>query len=364
MPRIRLGVIGVGHLGKEHARILSSMPDVELVGVVDAHAPQAELIAQRCQTRPFTDHRALLPLVDAAIIVTPTLYHHAVASEFLAHGVPVLVEKPLASDLPQAEELVTLATRLGVVLQVGHIERFNPAFEELQRRPLRPKLLTCERYSGFSGRSTDIGVVLDMMIHDLDIVLALVRSPVRTVDALGVSVLGGQEDLAQARVTFANGCVANFSASRVHPTSLRRMQLWGPEGFATVDFAKRHITLMQPATHLRFQRGSTRRPDPTTLASYKAELFTRHVETLEVDCAGGDQLTAELHDFVHCVRSEATPRVDGVAGRDAIALASLILDSARNHQWEGDASGPIGPWSVPAPLGGLFMSGDQQQVAA
>src|SRR5262249_18317905 len=163
--------------------------------------------------------------------------------DFLKRGLPVLVEKPLALNLGQAEELVSLAALNGVVLQVGHIERFNPAFEELQRRPLRPKLLTCERYSGFSGRSTDIGVVMDMMIHDLDLALALVQSPVRTVDALGVSVLSGHEDLAQARVTFTNGTVANFSASRVHPASVRRMQAWGAEGFASVDYGKRQLTL-------------------------------------------------------------------------------------------------------------------------
>lgn len=363
MPRTRLGVIGVGHLGKEHARILSGMAEVELVGVVDTRAAQAELIAQRCHTQAFTEPRALLPLVDAAVIVTPTLYHHAVASEFLEHGIAVLIEKPLASDLPQAEELVELAARQSVVMQVGHIERFNPAFEELQRRPLRPKLITCERYSGFSGRSTDIGVVLDMMIHDLDLVLALVQSPVRTVEALGVCVLGGQEDMAQARVTFANGCVANFSASRVHPTPLRRMHAWGPEGLATIDFAKRHLTLSQPAAQLRALRHGARRLDPALLANYQAELFTRHVETLELDCGGGDQLTAELRDFVQCVRNGTTPRVDGNAGRDAIALASLILDCLRNHQWEGDPRGPIGPWSVPPPLGMLFTTGGQQAAA-
>jgi predicted dehydrogenase len=353
-------VVGVGHLGKEHARILSGMADVELVGVVDAHAPQAELIAQRCNTQAFTDHRALLPLVDAAVVVTPTTSHHAIASTFLSHGIPLLVEKPLAADLAQAEELATLAARRGIVLQVGHIERFNPAFEELQRRPLRPKFINCARFSGFSGRSTDIGVVLDMMIHDLDLALALVHSPVRSVEALGVCVLGGEEDLAQARVTFANGCVANFSASRVHTASLRRMQAWGAEGFAAIDFGKRHLTLMQPAASLR----GPRRNDAATLASYKSDLFTHHIETLEMDCAGGDQLTAELRDFVQCVRTGTTPRVDGNAGRDAIALASLILDRLRHHEWEGDAHGPIGPWNVPAALGPLFTNGSQQQAAA
>src|SRR5262249_15586639 len=161
-----------------------------------------------------------------------------------------------------------------------------PAFEELERRPLRPKYVTCERYSGFSGRSMDIGAVLDLMIHDLDLVLTLVRSPVRSVEALGLSVLGGHEDLAQARVTFANGCVADLPASRVHPVPVRRLCAWGPEGFAGIDFVRRHLTLAQPAEHLRQGRFDTRRLDAAALASVKAELFGRHLEFQEID---GDQ---------------------------------------------------------------------------
>src|SRR5215469_6055932 len=167
MRRLRVGVVGVGHLGKEHARILSGLPDVELVGVADSQAAQAEAVAGRCGARAFTDHRQLLPLVEAAVIAVPTAAHHAVAADFLSGGVPLLVEKPLASTLGQAEDLVALAARHQALLQVGHIERFNPAYEELRRRPLQPKYITCERYGGFTGRSTDIGVVLDLMIHDL-----------------------------------------------------------------------------------------------------------------------------------------------------------------------------------------------------
>ncbi len=363
MTRLRLGVIGVGHLGKEHARILSGMPDVELAGVVDAQPAQAELIAQRCGTRAFTDHRALLPLVDAAIVVVPTVHHYPVARDFLAHGTPLLIEKPLTHDVAEAEEIVALAAAQNVVLQVGHIERFNPVFEELQRRSLTPKLVTCERYSGFSGRSTDIGVVLDLMIHDLDLLLSLVGAPVRSVEALGAAVLGGQEDLAQARLVFANGCVANLSASRVHPTAVRRMNVWGPEGFAGVDFATRRLTLMQPAQPTRQGRLDTRRMDATSLQLLKTELFTRHVETQEIDCNRGDQLTNELHDFVHAVRTKSRPRVDGCAGRDAVALAGRILDSLRRHAWDGDATGPVGPWDLPGPCGSLFRPVAEQEAA-
>jgi predicted dehydrogenase len=363
MTRLRLGVIGVGHLGMEHARILSGMTDVELAGVVDAQPAQAELIAQRCGTRAFSDHRALLPLVDAAVVVVPTVHHFSVARDFLLRGIPLLVEKPLTTEVAEADHLVALAAAQNVVLQVGHIERFNPAFEELQRRPLQPKLVTCERYSGFSGRSIDIGVVLDLMIHDLDLLLSLVRSPVRSVEALGVAVLGGQEDIAQARLIFENGCVANLSASRVHPTSVRRMSIWGPEGFAGVDFVQRQLTLLQPARHLAQGRVDVRRLDPAALALLKAELFSRHFETLNVACNAGDQLTDELDDFLHAVRTKGRPRVDGTAGRDAVALAGRVLDSLRRHAWEGDALGPVGPWDLPAPHGSLFAPHAEQEAA-
>jgi len=360
MTRARLAVVGVGHLGKEHARILSALPDVELVGVADAQAPQAAQVAQRCQTQAYTDHRLLLDKVDAAVIVVPTLHHHAVAMDFLRQGIPVLVEKPMTTTLEQAEELLDLAQSQGVVFQVGHIERFNPAFVELQRRPLRPKYISCERLSGFSGRSTDVGVVLDLMIHDLDLILNLVRSPVRSVDALGVAVLGGHEDLAQARVTFASGCVAQLTASRVNQGPVRRMQVWGSEGFAGVDFARRHLTLTQPASHLRQGWLDSRRLDPGTTASLKNELFGRHLQVQEMEMPGVDQLTCELQDFVHCVRTGARPQVDGQAGRDAMALAEAVLDSLRRHRWEGESDGPVGPSQWPAAIGKLFPTSDQQ----
>jgi predicted dehydrogenase len=360
MARLRLAVVGVGHLGKEHARILSQLPDVELVGVADPRGVQAAAVAQRCGTRAYPDHRELLTKVDGAVVAAPTAHHHAVVRDFLERGIPVLVEKPLAPDLAQADDLVALAARHGAVLQVGHVERFNPAFEELQRRPLRPKFITCERCGGFSGRSTDVGAVLDLMVHDLDLVLTLVRAPVRSVEALGVAVLGGHEDAARATVTFADGCVVQLSASRVNPAPVRRMNVWAPEGFVAVDFAKRHLTLTQPnrkALHAAFD---SRKLDPATLESVRTELFSRYLQVCELDCHGGDQLTRELEDFVHCIRTGDTPRVDGTAGRDAVALATQVLTSLRRHAWEGDEAGPCGPNSLPAPLGALFGVAESQ----
>jgi predicted dehydrogenase len=363
MTRFRVGVVGVGHLGKEHARILAGMPDVTLVGVADPNAAQAEAVALRCGTRAYPDHRPLLDAVDAAVIAAPTAHHHAVARDFLRRGVPLLIEKPLTADLNQADELVDLARKQNTILQVGHIERFNPAFEELLRHSLRPKYLACERCGGFSGRSTDVGVVLDLMIHDLDLVLSLVRAPVTSVWAMGVAVLGGHEDICRTRVTFADGCVADFSASRVHPTPVRRMQVWGAEGYAGIDFAKRHLTLMQPAAFLRQGGLDSRRLDAATAASLKSELFTRYFQTQEIDCAGGDQLTAELQDFLGCVRDGRTPRVDGVAGREAVAVATEVLDALQQHAWEGSIAGPAGPHQIPDATGSLFIPPAREAAA-
>jgi predicted dehydrogenase len=349
-----MAVVGVGHLGKEHARILASLPGVELVGVADPRPSQADAVAQRCNTRAFTDHRALLTEVDAAIIAVPTAVHHAVAADFLRCGIHVLIEKPLTADLAQGEELLDLAQHHGAMIQVGHIERFNPAFEELQKRPLHPKYIRAERCGGFSGRSTDVGVVFDLMIHDLDLVLALAVGPVCRVEALGVAVLGGHEDVAQARITFAGGCIADLTASRVNSTPIRRMQVWGPEGCATIDFGLRQLTLVQPAEHLQERRIDSRRLDPSMANSLRTELFERHLQVAQFDCNRGDQLTRESEDFVRCVQSGRRPRVDGAAGRDAVKLASEVLQSLRAHAWDSEAD-HRGPGDLPAPHGSLFL---------
>ena len=362
MTPLPVAVVGVGHLGKEHARILSSMPGVQLVAVIDPNLAQAEGVATRCNTRALADYRAILGSIEGAVIAAPTCHHHAVARDFLRGGVGLLVEKPLASNPEQARELVEIAKANRATLQVGHIERFNPAFEELQSRDLAPRYIVCERYSGFSGRSTDVGVVLDLMIHDIDLVLALVRSPVAGVEAMGVSVLGGNEDMVQARVRFENGCVADLTASRVHPEPLRRMRVWGAEGYAGVDFAKRTLSLMQPGDHLRQGRIDMSRLDPATVASLKTELFGRHVHTTEVDCSTRherDQLTRELDDFVGCLRTGSAPRVGGEAGAEALELASRILTSLGAHQWEGMINGAVGPHQFPAIAGRLFAPPDR-----
>jgi len=361
--RLRMAVIGVGHLGKEHARILAGLPEVELVGVADVNLAHAQTIAERLGTQAYADYWPLLNLVDAASVVVPTCYHMAVASEFLKRGIPLLVEKPLALSLQEADALVHLADANKTILQVGHIERFNPAFEEIQKRPLQPKFIHAERMGPFSGRSGDIGVVLDLMIHDLDLVLTLARSSVVSVEALGISIFGEHEDLANARLHFANGCVAELTASRASPTASRQMFIWAPEGYAVLDFGQRKVTLVQPSNELRQTGLDPRKLDPAARASLKDELFTRHLQTRHIDGQAQDQLTAELRHFIQCVLTGSRPRASGSDGREAIAVAERILASLRQHRWTGAAPELAGPGHLPPPLGPLFTPDPRKEAA-
>jgi predicted dehydrogenase len=273
-----------------------------------------------------------MDLVDAASIVVPTTHHYAIASAFLRRGLPVLVEKPMALNAQQADALVELSLKHRTIVQVGHIERFNPAFEELLNRRLQPKFVACQRHGIFTGRSTDIGVVLDLMIHDLDLLLALVRSPVAEVQAGGLTVFGRHEDVVQAWLRFENGCVATVSACRASHLPSRQMHVWAAEGYAGLDFSSRKLTLMQPSEEVRRNGLDPRRLDPASLARLKDDLFGKHLQLTELDCNRGDQLTRELQHFVQCVRTGMTPRVSAVDGRDAIALADRVLECVRGQQ--------------------------------
>ncbi len=355
MTRLRMAVIGVGHLGQHHARILAGMPDVELVGVVDANAEQARLIAERLNTTPYEHFEPLVGRVDAVSVVTPTIHHHQVAAAFLRAGMPVLVEKPVCRTVAEADDLIALADKACVPFQVGHIERFNPAFEELVRRPIRPKFVEAERHGPYTGRSIDIGAVLDLMIHDLDLLLSLIGSPVKTVSAVGAAVFGGHEDMVNARLEFENGCVAHVTASRITQLPKRRLRVWAPEGYAGIDFVTRKLTLVQRSEEVRRNGLQVEHLDAAAKARLKDEVFGRYLQVLNLDGdRKGDQLTAELKHFVDCVRTGNRPRVSGRDGRDALELAERVLTALRNHQWEGTTEGPLGPGDLPNPAGFLF----------
>ena len=358
MPRLKMAVIGVGALGRHHARILGENADVELVAVVDSREEQGRDIAAKCGTTWLAEYRGLLSptIVDAVSVVVPTVAHWDVAGDFLRAGIPVLVEKPLAASVEQARELVALAAQKDVLLQVGHIERFNPAFQVASRLIHQPKYIRAERTSAYTFRSTDIGVVHDLMIHDIDLVLSLVRSPLRSVEAFGMTVIGGHEDAVQARLRFENGCLADLTASRISPSVSRSLQAWSASGCVTCDMHNRDVRQFAPSDRLRFG------PSPLELArqpgadieQLKKDVFGRfvEVETVPVDASGPDALTRELSDFVDCVKTGRTPHVDGEQGLAAIQVADEILKSVARHQWDGHADGAIGPnphvWDQPA----------------
>ncbi|NCX47649.1 MAG: gfo/Idh/MocA family oxidoreductase [Verrucomicrobia bacterium] len=236
--RVKVGVAGVGHMGKEHARIYSELQEVELVGVHDSNPDTARKIAAKCKTRAFGSLEEMVDAVDAASIVTPTTTHLAIAEPFLKRGKHVLVEKPIAMDTEEARKLVDLAEKHGAKLAVGHVERFNPVLVALEERLGRPRFIEAHRLSPYPGRSTDIGVVMDLMIHDLEIILHLVRSPVTSVDAVGIPVLSKGEDIANARIRFANGCVANLTTSRISPEKLRKIRVFQDDAYLSLDYMK------------------------------------------------------------------------------------------------------------------------------
>jgi predicted dehydrogenase len=346
MSRLRVAVIGVGHLGQHHARVLAAHPDVELVAVADTRLEQARAVAARHGTIAVADFPSLVDRVDAVSIAVPTIHHRAVAEAFLARGIATLVEKPLATSLPEAEALVALARAHGALLQVGHIERFNAALSVLDGLPLRPRYIACERLSSYTFRSTDIGVVLDLMIHDLDLVLSLVPAPVRSVAAVGVSVFGGHEDIANARVEFEDGCVANLSASRASYVAARKMRLWGTEGYATIDFATRQGTLVRPSEQLRLGQLDLAGVDLSQPAAVKEHLFGKILRVDQVQTEGPEPLTLELADFVRAVRERSRPRVCGEDALGAMRLADQVLQGIRTHEWEGV---PAGAHTLPVP---------------
>jgi predicted dehydrogenase len=302
---LRVAVIGVGHLGRHHARILASLPSVELVAVVDTNRARAEEIARSVNAQPLFDAHDLIGKVDAATIAVPTELHRDIALPFLKAGVPVLVEKPMARTLTEADELIAAAAESDVALAVGQTERFNPAVEAARPLLVDPRFIEVHRLGTFPDRSLDIDVVFDLMIHDLDVVLSLVKADVESIEAVGVPVLTGRVDIANVRLRFANGCIANLTASRISRDRVRKIRFFQPAAYLSIDYAAQKIELW------RLVKGAGPMPS---------------IEGGEVPVANEEPLKRELTDFVEAVVSKRTPLVDGHQGRRALALAQRITD--------------------------------------
>ncbi|HUT12209.1 MAG TPA: Gfo/Idh/MocA family oxidoreductase [Thermoguttaceae bacterium] len=347
--KLRLAVVGAGRLGGFHARKIADRDDAELTAVVDPSPESRNRVAAECRTQALPDCGPLPGRIDAAVIAAPTRLHHRLALDLLKSGIHLLVEKPICSTRAEADELVETARRHRLVLQVGHVERFNPAFAAATAQVENPKYIEAVRAGPFTFRSTDVGVVLDLMIHDIDLVLSMVRSRVRKVDALGLSVLGGHEDVANARLQFENGCVATLSASRVSYEPVRRMHVWSLRSFAGIDFATRAVNVVRPSETLLRRQFDVDALSPEQVEHYLGHLSEEHLPCQRVEFEAVDALALQLQDFFEAIRTARRPRVTGEAGRDALAVAEQILARIHTHAWDDLSEGPVGPLAVGRP---------------
>lgn len=296
--KVKTAVIGVGHIGREHARIYSQLPEVEFVGICDIDPSVARRVAQQHRVRACTDPAELYDLVDCVSIATPTSSHFEVALPFLQRGKSVLIEKPITNSVETARKLLEVSKSTGAIIQVGHIERFNPVIRSLQPLLTHPRFIEATRLSPYPGRSTDIGVVLDLMIHDLDIILTLVSSPIASIDAVGVPVLSAGEDIANARIRFENGCVANISTSRISPEKLRKIRIFQEDTYISLDYQNQSGEIFR-----KIQSRITREKVPVVRE---------------------EPLKLELSSFIACVQRKDQPVVSGEHGYAALEVALKI----------------------------------------
>jgi len=306
VKKINVGVIGVGYLGRFHAQKYAAMEGVNLVGVADPDRQRAELIARETECRPFIDYQDLLTLVDAVSIVVPTIYHHQIAKDCIAGGIDLLVEKPFTTTLAEADELVAAADRKNLILQVGHLERFNPAVLAMQPFLTHPLFIEAHRISVFKNRGTDVDVILDLMIHDIDIILSIVNSPLKTIHTVGAPVITTLTDIANARLIFENGCTANVTVSRISMDNIRRMRIFQPGQYLSVDFSKKEVM------SIRLKKGIQNNQPLPDISKY--------------GFPDQDTLELELLDFINNVRTRSTPAVSGIEGRRALAIALEVVD--------------------------------------
>jgi predicted dehydrogenase len=308
LKKIRAGVIGVGYLGQFHAEKYAGLSNVELVGIVEKDQTRGEQIARKLNAEAFADPSRLLGKVDAVSIVVPTILHYEIAKKFLDDGIHVLLEKPITVTLEQADELIALATRKNVVLQVGHIERFNPAVTAIKPFLKSPRYLQAERSAPFTVRCTDVNVVLDLMIHDLDIVTDLAGSPPLKVSAAGSSIITREIDTALCRIVFANGCIADVAASRISDEKKRLLRIFDGDTLYTADY--------------QTQKAFMSRRGPGAIPEFI---------TTEITTERKDTLLEEITSFIDCIERKSRPTVSGTEGRSALALARLITHSIENN---------------------------------
>lgn len=306
MKKLRVGVVGAGYLGRFHAEKYARMDDVELVGVVDIDKSQAEDVAGKFNTKAYSHHQYLFGKVDAVSVVVPTPAHFSVTKDFLENNIDVLIEKPMSETTEQADDLIRFAKSRSLIIQVGHLERFNPAVVALRDIIKKPMFIESHRLSIYKDRCTDVSVVLDLMIHDIDIILNLVRSEIVNIHAAGIPVISGHVDIANARLEFESGCIANVTASRISTKNERKIRLFQKDAYISVDFANQGITVIQ--RNEKVESG-----------------LIPGMEIKQLSFAKGDALEDELKSFVKAVIRRENPEVTGQMGRDALKIALSIM---------------------------------------
>lgn len=328
--KVKVAVVGVGSLGKEHARIyaeLAAAGRIELTGIYDSNPETARRVAAKCQTTVFNSVSDAAAASDALNIVTPTVTHYELARTFLGEGKHVLVEKPMTDNSGQAADLVELAQRGNLVLQVGHVERFNPVFDYLESVATEPRFIETHRLSPYPARSTDIGVILDLMIHDLDVVLAFVKSPVTSVDAVGVPVLSKSEDIANARIRFASGCVANLTVSRVSPERMRKIRVFSggtSPNYISLDYRAQEGFIYRIARDGEEESSLLKKLLAARDSTIVSEFAGRRIVREPVPINKEEPLKLELQHFINCIGKKLVPRVSGASAKLALDLAFEI----------------------------------------
>ena len=318
MDKIRVGVIGTGHLGRFHTLNYAQIPEVELVGVTDLDFAKAQLVASEGRCEAFKDVDALLERVDAVSIVVPTDRHFEVGKYILERKIHCIIEKPITETVQQADSLIRLAEEKHLILHVGHVERFNPAIRILEGMEIAPRFIESHRLAPFNPRGTEVAVVLDLMIHDIDIILHLVKGQVASVDASGVAVVSDSVDIANARIRFENGCVANLTASRISQKKMRKMRLFQKDTYISVDFLQRVSEVYQLSDT---DEKSDMVLDEIGIGNKKKRIIYQRPAVPEEQ-----GLKSELEAFIHTVKGEQPPAVTGKEGKDALAIATRVLE--------------------------------------
>ncbi len=327
MAKLKVAVIGTGGFGRHHVRILAGMEGVDLVGICDLDQERVRALAEEYGVVPFTSVDDLPKELDAVVIAVPTASHLPVGAPFLRRGIAALVEKPIAATASEAESLCLAAEEGGAILAAGHVERFNPALMAALKHNIKPRFIEVRRVAPFSFRSADIGVVLDLMIHDLDICLALAGSSVARVDACGTPVLGIHEDVANARVEFKNGCVADITASRVAMKTERKIRLFCPDAYLSLDYALKSGVLYRKSPKLTPEYVKSLAEDAQTIKDLKGLVFGNLLTVEQIQMGDHDQLEMELKDFLTAVREGTSPMVPGRDALKAVEAAGMVLTS-------------------------------------